>query len=97
MCPLVFPDGQGLDADASVQQDVVSNVVHRHLGLDEMAVPAFEDDGDVCVALIMRRATGSAAEQNGLLRGIAFCHALDKSARGFDGVGGERYGSHWEG
>ena len=58
---------------------------------------AFENDGDVCVALVMRGATCPAAKQDGLLRGIGRSHALDKSVCGFDRVGREVYGSHWAG
>jgi hypothetical protein len=81
-------------ADTSGQQDVVSNVIHCHFGFNEMTGLAFENNGDVCVALIMRGAADPAAKQDGLLRGIAFGHALDKSACRFERVGGEPCGSH---
>jgi hypothetical protein len=84
--PFTFPYGQGLNADAGVQQDVVGNVVHRHFGLNEMTGLAFENDGHVCIAFIMRRAACTAAKQDGLLRGIGLRHARSECAGGLRSV-----------
>ena len=41
--PFIFPDRQRLNTDAGVQRDVVGNVVHGHLGSNEMPRRSFEE------------------------------------------------------
>ena len=55
---------------------------------------AFEDDGYVCIAFIMRGATRAAAKQNGLPRQLSVRHSRSEGAGGLQCVGRDVWSGH---
>jgi hypothetical protein len=92
--PFVFPDGQGLDADAGVQQNVIGNVVHRHFGVDKVPSRPPQNNRNVRITLQMLRPPRPTAKQNGLLHRVIARHTRRKSAGGLQRGGGGGLGFH---
>ena len=92
--PFVFPHGQGLNADAGVQQNVIGNVVHRHFGVDKVPSRPLQNIRHVRITLHMLRPPRPAAKQNGLLHRVSARHTRRKSAGGLQRGGGGGLGFH---
>lgn len=49
--PLLFPDGERLDQDAGLQQDVVGNVCQSEFRVEEVTSAPSQENRDIDVAL----------------------------------------------